>query len=345
MRLLLCAWLLAAAAAAADDPRVPRLAKEVSVKGWVVYSAKTPAGDWDLFLMHPDGSARRNITNTPGSHEIGGRFSPDGRRMLYRRIPLTVKVNHDSWGRMGQLVVAHADGSNPVEYGEFPWASWSPDSKQVACLTKQGIEMRDLATRQVVRTMERKGIFQQLYWAPDGTAFTGTANAFGAMWTVVSMDAASGEARAVAVDQNCTPDWFPDSRRVIYSARPRNQEDADGGEAAKAVGQKLGYGWTQLWVADASGKERSLLYGEDGRHIYGGASSPDGRYVVFTRSLTDGGEESAEIGLMRVSDAPTIGGASPALRKRMGKTKDGPVLSLGPGWEPHWTFARVAGGR
>jgi hypothetical protein len=29
--------------------------------GWIVYSAKTGGGDWDLFLMRPDGSNRRNI--------------------------------------------------------------------------------------------------------------------------------------------------------------------------------------------------------------------------------------------------------------------------------------------
>jgi Tol biopolymer transport system component len=112
--------------------------------------------------MRPDGSARRNITNTPDYNEIGGRFSPDGKKILYRRIPPSVKVHHDWWGRAGELVVAGADGAKPV-----------------ACLTRTGIEIRDLATRQVVRTLERKGTFQQLYWSPDGRWFTATANAFG----------------------------------------------------------------------------------------------------------------------------------------------------------------------
>jgi len=329
MRQLICLLLVAGAAPAAD-PRVAQLAGEVVGKGWIVYSAKTPRGDWDLFLMRPDGSGRRNITNTPDYNEIGGRFSPDGKKMLYRRIPPSVKVHHDWWGRAGELVIAGADGGNPVVYGEFPWASWSPDGKQVACLTKTGIEFRDLASRQVVRTLERKGIFQQLYWSPDGRWLTATANAFGEAWTVVRMNVATGEATAIAKFQNCTPDWFPDSRNVIYSSRPAGQEDAGGAG-------KPGYGWTQLWMADGEGKSPSLVYGEDGRHIYGGAVSPDGKYVVFTRSLTDGNEDSAVLGLMRLSDAPTIAGESEALRKLHPKTKDGPVLSLGPGWEPHWS--------
>jgi Tol biopolymer transport system component len=159
------------------------------------------------------------------------------------------------------------------------------------------------------------------------------------------MDASTGAVNAVATNQNCTPDWFPDSRHTIYSSRPIKQEDADGGVAAKAVGQRPGYGWTQLWMADVEGNKHSLLYGEDGRHIYGGAVSPDGRYVLFTRSLTDGNEETAVLGLIRFSDAPIIAGESKALRKLHPNTKDGPVLSLGPGWEPHWTSARLGGAK
>ena len=28
-----------------------------------------------------------------------------------------------------------------------------------------------------------------------------------------------------------------------------------------------------------------MLYAEGGRHVYGGAASPDGRYLLFTRSI------------------------------------------------------------
>ena len=344
MRLLICSLVLLQTLSAAGDPRIVRLAREAGSKGWIVYSAKTEKGDWDLFLMRPDGSHRRNITNTPGTNEIGARFSPDGKRILFRRIPLEIKFNHDWWGRAGRLVIAGAGGSNPVDYGEIPWASWGPDGRQLACLTRTGIEIRDTATRQVLRTLDRKGIYQQLYWSPDGKWFTGTANAFGEVWTVVRLNAATGEVNAVAKFQNCTPDWFPDSQRIIYSSRPANQEDADL-EMAKAVGQPPGYGWTQLWSAKADGSQRSLIYGEDGKHVYAGALSPDGKYVLFTLSTSDGNEAAAEMRLMRMSDTPAIGGVSKALRKLHPHTKDGPVLPLGLGWEPHWTYTEIGGGK
>jgi len=45
-------------------------------------------------------------------------------------------------------------------------------------------------------------------------------------------------------------------------------------------------------MANGDGSEKSLVYGEDGRHIYGGAISPDGVYVLFTRGLGMGCPET-----------------------------------------------------
>lgn len=330
---------------AAADPATERLSKEVAGKGWIVYSAFTPKGDWDLFLSRPDGTHITNITNTPGTNEIGGRFSPDGKRILFRRIAPGTKIHHDTWGAAGQLVIADSNGLHPVifgEAGEFPWASWSPDGKQLACLTRSGIEIRDIATKAIVRKLDRNGIYQQLFWSPDGKWFTGPANRFGESWTVVRMNIETGEVNPVAKFQNCTPDWFPDAKHLIYSSRPANQEMSDLGKAAQQVGQPAGYGWTQLWMSDGDGQNRKLLYGEEGRHLYGGAVSPNGKYVMFTRSRNDGDLQTSTIGIMRLADAPLVSGDSKALRKLYPQAKAGPFLTLQAGWEPHWTFSSIA---
>jgi Tol biopolymer transport system component len=183
----------------------------------------------------------------------------------------------------------------------------------------------------VVGRLDRRGFFQQLTWSPDGKWLCGVANSFGTSWTVARMEIATGAANAVSSMNNCTPDWFPDSQHLIFSYRPANQENNE-------------YGWTQLWMADADGKERTLVYGEDGRHVYGGAVSPDGKYVLFTGNMQedgDAGGSGAPMGLMRLSDTPTIGGESKALRKVHGSTKDGPILVLPDGWEPHWTYCEL----
>lgn len=332
------------AADRATDVPVSRLATEISQKGWIAYSAKTEKGDWDIFLMRPDGSHRRNLTNTAGFNEMGVRFSPDSQRILFRRIPLGVKIRHDGWGSLGQLVIAKWDGSNPEVYGdtgEFAWPTWSPDGKELACLTKTGIEFRDLATKQVVRKLDRKGIFQQLFWSPDGKSFLGTANAFGETWTIVRMNVQTGDVNPIAKFQNCAPDWFPDSARVVNSYRPANQDEPDGGKLSGAVGQKPGYGWTQMWMTDADGSHRKLVLGEDGKHIYGSNVSPDGKYILFARADTDGGLDTAVLGVMRLADTPAIRGESVALRKLHPEAKNALMLDLSQGWEPHWTYAKL----
>jgi Tol biopolymer transport system component len=340
--LIRCMVPLIAVALTAADVQTARLAKEVANRGWILYSGKTAAGDFDLFVMRPDGSHKRNLTNTPNFSEMGARVSPDGTRILYRRIPQGVKIRHDSWGTLGSFVIAKSDGTDPQAYGdngEFPWAIWGPDGKQVACLLKTGIEIRDLATKQIVRKLDRKGIFQQLFWSPDGKWFVGTGNAFGENWTIVRMNAETGEVNPIAKFQNCTPAWFPDSKRVVNSYRPANQESV--GKLGDAVGQKPGYGWTQAWVTDADGGNRRLLLGEDGKHIYGTEISPDSKYVIVTRADTDGGIDTSMMAIMRLADAPAIRGESVALRKVHPDAKKAVMLDLAQGWEPNWTSATL----
>lgn len=335
-RALFCvAWACCVALSAMADERTDLLAAEVRSKGWIVFSAKSDNGTWDLFLMRPDGSGRRNITNTPDLEEAAPRFSPASDRLLFRALQRGAKIDHDKWGFQGRLMTAEADGANASPIGgegEYAWASWSPDGQAVVCLDRKGIQVVDIASKKTIREMPRKGIYQQLFWSPDGKWFTGTGNHQGESWTVVRMNAETGAVNPVHVFQSCTPDWCPDSQRIIYSSRPNNQKANDG------------YGWTQLWIANGDGNDNRLVFGQDGVHIYGGALSPDGAYVLFTKCTVDGGgseSAGAPICVMRMADAPTIQGESTDLRALHPNVKDGPVLELVPGWEPCWTYADV----
>ena len=267
-------------AGAASEPPPPRphadsaaMARKLRDQGSIAFSAATEQGNWDLFLMRPDGSQRRAITRTPDYHEAGVRFSPTGKRMLYYRIPASDPVDNNTYGTY-ELMLADADGANAETFGRgFSWASWGPDGTQLACLDQRGIRFVDIASRGVVRQLARKGIVEQLVWSPDGNSFAGTANGLGPFWNIGRMDAQSGLLYPVSETEryNCTPDWLPDSRHILYSRRNHSGRGRI----------------CELWMAAADGSKRRMLYAEPKRHIYGGCASPDGEYLLFTRSEVD----------------------------------------------------------
>lgn len=327
----------AANAISDPDPDAEVLAREVAPKGWILFAARTQEGDYDLFVSRPDGSAKRNLTRTPQWSEYGGRFSPDGKRVLYRRqakgpvVRSGEGINHDIWGAMGTLMLANADGSEVQPQGrdgEWPWASWSPDGRQIACLYKREGRIRivNLADKTMVRELPRQGIFQQMFWSPDGKRVCGTANLNGQDWNVVAVELETGRTTQISRGLNCTPDWFQgDPSRVIYSHR--------------TPGLGSDYGWTMLVQGAVDGRSRTLVYGEAGRHIYYGCTSPDGRYVIFSRPETDGGTD-APMAIVRVDDTPIIVPEDyRQLRVLHPHARSGPVFHLPqPGFEPHWTY-------
>ncbi|KXK35109.1 MAG: Protein TolB [Candidatus Hinthialibacteria bacterium OLB16] len=312
-----------------------KLREEVQNRGWLAYSSRSENGTWDIFLSRPDGSQRQNITNSADYEEAAPRFSPAGDKLMYRRLPKGTTINHDQWGFQGELATCNPDGSDPQILGgegDYPWAVWSADAKKIACLTKKGIQIIDLQSREIEKQIPRNGIYQQLAWSPDEKWFCGTANYKNEYWTVVRMNIETSEINALRSYQNCTPDWYPDSNHVILSSRPAGQAGAKG------------YGYTQLWEVDGEGKQHKLLYGEDGLHIYGGAVSPDGAYVIFTRCPEDGGgaeKSGGTLCIIRMKDTPMVGGESPDLRQLHPDAKSGPMIEIDKGWEPHWTSAEI----
>jgi dipeptidyl aminopeptidase/acylaminoacyl peptidase len=175
----------------------------------------------------------------------------------------------------------------------------------------------DLATRKVVQQFPRKGLYQQLVWSPDGKRFVGTANGLGVAWSIGVLNSVSGELRAVSETDryNCTPDWWPDSEQVVY---------------ARGIVPN-GPGNAELWVANADGQKPRRIYAEAGFHIYGACASPDGNYVIFTRSREDVDPvKEIEMAIIRWPEVSLPTGTHPAAR-----------LDLGPGWAPHWTAKEV----
>ena len=362
------AAVLAIPAGAAEDPAVEDLRKEAGKKGWIVIAAyaqevetqqRLPddnAGQADLYLMRPDGSEMRNITRTPDRHEFFVRFSADGKKIMYRRMRKAKDIDHDSVGAQGELVVADSDGSNPVAfggYGEYPWATWSPDTKQIACLyTSEGvIRIFDGETKNRVREMPSHGIFQQMYWSSDGKKLCGTAKVKGVSWNIIALDLQTEQTTVLSRYFNCTPNWFKDSSGVVNSCR--NPAWGKKGANGKA------YGNTILMQATADGRTLGLLYADIDAHVYNGFMSPDNQFVAFHTGMSEGGTKGDVkkhrcFYIMRRSDGPIIQPGFAQLKELHPDAKTGPVLQ--PRFASghplvtvfvagDWTYAEIGAGK
>jgi Tol biopolymer transport system component len=315
----------------AADPGVDNLKHELGGNGWITFSAATGSGQWDLFQMRPDGSDRRQLTDTREFSETGARVSPDGHRMLYYRQPAADAVDNNTYGTF-ELIIADTTSGKANNLGNaYSWASWGPDDKNVAALTAKGIVMVDVGTLTITRTLPRHGIVQQLGWSDDGRYLVGTANGLGQYWNIGVLDIAAGKFNAVSETEryNCTPDWVRGSCRIVYA---RGIVPNDNGRA-------------ELWLATSDGKDKHMLYAESDRHIYGGATSPDGKYLLFTRSEEDLGKvdhTKTTIAIIRTTDSPMLANPDSAASKRHPDAKPALRFDLGPGWEPCWTTTKCA---
>ena len=265
--------ILVASAHGEGPPAVAELAAEVRGKGWIIYPARSKEGDWDLYLMRPDGSHRRPLTSTPQWSEAWPQFSRDGSRLLYRQLKAGETISGNRYGEQGKLILANSDGTNPCVLGaegELPWATWSPDGKEIATLSLKGIRIVEIETGKVVRTLKRQGFFQQLTWSPDGKWLIGVANSFATGWSIARMEVATGAVSAVNTVDCCTPDWFPDTQNVIFSWRPPGQKNEPRPGLDAALADQCG--WEEPSARLCQGRTTCLwklcLAGREVRHLH-----------------------------------------------------------------------------
>jgi dipeptidyl aminopeptidase/acylaminoacyl peptidase len=237
----------------------------------------------DRFTLEDLGRMR-----TPAATAI----SPDGRLVAYTLItPDSLGLEHVQgiWV-VGTVRTAGAAGGGPVRLaarGSTP--RWSPDGRQVAYLSGDGLPGR---VAQIMITPATGGERRRLTssatpvrdfaWSPDGAriAFVATVTERGAARPQIHvLDVAAGTARQLtrlertiivsAWDADANLSWSPDGTRIAFSAKPTPKFDDD-------------YESDIYEVAVHSGDVRALVQrpGMDMRPVW----SPDGALIAFRSS-------------------------------------------------------------
>jgi len=132
---------------------------------------------WQLFLgeVKEEPVEARQLTRDE-LDAVGGRLSPDGKRVAYLEQPKPQRFTKIVPGR--PVVLSLADGARQVlhEGGYFLELAWSPDGRSIAASSTEALEIYDLPTGKVTKRFVCRDLDEELYahaahglcWSPDG---------------------------------------------------------------------------------------------------------------------------------------------------------------------------------
>jgi Tol biopolymer transport system component len=252
--------------------------------GQIVFQSSRD-GNFDLYIMNPDGTDQRNLTNSPPSiTSTNNNFkpapSPDGRQIAFQT---------DRDGNLEIYVVDIQSGVqlNLTSHSAKDYSpTWSPDGKLIAFISDREATLvnaeRDIWTNNIyimnsdgsnVRRLtidnETDG-YGGLSWSPDGKkiAFTLSASTpYGGFFSrgINTITLSDFQLSLNVPDANsviCCPNWSPDGKHIVYSALGDNSEniytiDVENNVQRALTSNTQSYDTTPFW-------------------------SPDGKYIVFS---------------------------------------------------------------
>jgi TolB protein len=285
---------------------VPSAGNEVN--GKIVFQSDRE-GNYELYVMNPDGTDIRNLTSHPAS-DTAPVPSPDGRRIAFQS---NRDGNNDIYildlesGAQTNLTKNAANDLSPT---------WSPDGSSIAFVSDRDAilldEARGLWTNDIY-IMEADGSdprrltadnltngYGGLAWSPDGGSIAlcqSSFTAYGAYFPlgIHLMNLSDLTLTRLTFDSatiQCDPKWSPDGNQILYVVSGSGFSNlylmnAGGTDQVKLSADPSAYDTSPSWSLDG----KSILFSSnrgDGYHIY--KMNADGAHPI---QLTDGpGEET-----------------------------------------------------
>jgi len=239
------------------------------------------AGSQNIFLIKPDGSDAKNLTNDTSSN-ISPAWSPKSKKIVFAS---------DRDGTMN-IFVMDDDGSNlkqlTSKIGVCRTPSWSPDGKRIIFtrhVDNVGYRVCTMAADGSNLKIIGDGDGFEPAWSPDGKKILFNSPRKEAMRVYV-MDADGTNVKCLTNSKTngsyMFPLWSPDGKRIVYSDQTEKglelfSADADGGNA-KQLTSLGGYVCHPTWSSD--GKRIAFLHSPDGGRGIIYSMDPDGKNLT-----------------------------------------------------------------
>jgi Tol biopolymer transport system component len=199
---------------------------------WIAFDGsspgKPPLSDFDVQVVGLDGKERRTVYATT-DWELDAKWSPDGRRLSFSRMPPGA-----DWRRSAVWTVG-VDGRDARRLGAGRDARWAPDGKQLvvsaAGASSEGdLFLVDAETRARRLLLANRQLKSPAGWSPDGRRIlftqwrdTGGGNYVGGDVYVVDADGTNVRRLTSKPADDVAAAWSPDGRRILFTS---NREGA-----------------------------------------------------------------------------------------------------------------------
>lgn len=157
---------------------------------WIVFAEQdneeNVRGNTDLYIMRPDGSESRQLTDMPGV-EYQPSWSPDGKMITFTHVMFSQE------GEVNNIYVVPTAGGTVQQLtntGKDNTATWSPDGQQLAFITSRSIGADEHSQLAELYIMNADGSDQRII--PDGAGKTNV------------------------MDHGSVPKWSPSGRYLLY---------------------------------------------------------------------------------------------------------------------------------